>query len=321
MISPLQPDTLSAGELLRRMRTDRTFDFFHRPDIHPAPDYLYLRPAVLLNDQVVWGFHYEDVLNLEADVEADADSGPAQVVPVLRITHADPSPADENAVQVVAVRYALDGEGRAGTYRWTEINRIVSHLERVLAPDVEGYPVPAAIRSAIDPARDLLELLRRYRRLAEPLRAALDAGDIDIRTAEIVPDGLIPTVPALLEALQTLSFSDRRQILRLAAGLWRRGDVDVDDILATMELRERNGILDRLRRLRYPVVTDIETAMGRFHDRYTRGTGVEVAFPRNYEGEFLNVSFRIRSRAELERRLAALERMKEEVDDLVGLLF
>jgi SOS response regulatory protein OraA/RecX len=46
-----------------------------------------------------------------------------------------------------------------------------------------------------------------------------------------------------------------------------------------------------------------------------------VAFPRNYEGEFLNVSFRIRSRAELERRLAALERMKEEVDDLVGLLF
>ena len=313
MISPLQPDTVSANELLRWMRVDRTFDFFRPPDSGGAVDYLYLRPAVVWNDRVVWGFHYEEILNVQAAA--------LQLVPVLNITPDEQVPVDGEDVQVKAVRCALDAEARAGDYRWSEIDRVVSYLERVLSPNVAGYPVPTPIRSAIDPARDVLELLRRYRRLAEPLRAALDARQIDIRTAETVPDRLVSTVPALLTALETLSFSDRRQVLRLVVELWRGGDVDVADILATAELHERNDILERLRRLRYPVVSDIDTAMAEFRDRYTRGTGVDVAFPRNYEGEFLNISFRVRSRAELERRISALERMKEEVNDLVGLLF
>lgn len=310
-MAPFQPDTLSAGELLQRMRTDRTFDFFRRPETPPAPEYLYFRPVVLLGDQVVWGFHYEDVLNGDA----------ALMVPVLRISPERRSSGEEETAHLGAVRYALDAEGRAGEYRWTEINRIVSYLESIVAPDADGFPVPAPIRNAIDPGRDVLDLLRRYRRLAEPLRAALDARRIDIRTAEIVPDGLVTSVPAFLDAIGVLSFSDRRQVLRLAAELWRRGDANAEDIRGTVELRERDAIMDRLRRLRYPVLTDLEAAISRFHDRYTRGTGVEVTFPRNYEGEFLNVSFRIRSRAELERRMTTLERMKEEVDDLVGLLF
>jgi hypothetical protein len=166
----------------------------------------------------------------------------------------------------------------------------------------------------------VLEVLARYRRLPTDLQGALDAGTIDIRTAEGIPRELLPRVPELLDGVASLTFSERRQAVRIIVDLLRRGDRSVDDAITLLEAHGGAALLPALRRIRYPEMTGLDDAIAAFRRRYTHGTGIVVSYPENYEGDAVTVSFRLRSSEEIANRIAALRRMEEGVDELLGLL-
>ncbi|MFP4211026.1 MAG: hypothetical protein ACLFR8_07280 [Alkalispirochaeta sp.] len=324
MVPRLRSDTVDADALHSMLDGDGRFDLFADDAVSVSDTAPFVRPAIVSGTRVVWGFRYRTVLPRPGGTD----------LPVLRVVD-DATPAVsgrragserhtgaaapggvEPVTEVDLIMLALTAEGRAGSYRWSEIDAVVGLVES--GTGEEG--VPRTIRNALDPDRDVLEVLARYRRLPAPLRDALDAGAIDIRTAEAIPEELLSRLPALLDGVSNCTFSERRQAIRIIVDLIRRGDRSPDDLLAFLRSDHEGGLLPALRRLRYPEISRLDDAIASFRNRYTRGTGIVVAFPEHYEGDHLSVSFRIRSSRELANRIAALRRMEEGVDELLGLL-
>ena len=65
----------------------------------------------------------------------------------------------------------------------------------------------------------------------------------------------------------------------------------------------------------------MEDHLSEVRRRRLAGTGIELEPPSNFEGDAYRVSFRLSSREELERRLAAVATLTEELDGLLDLLF
>jgi len=301
MVRRLRSDTISAEALQTILERDRRFDLFADAAVSGIPGGPFVRPAILWGDNAVWGFRYRSVLPGLAGDD----------LPVLRVP-------DEGETSLSGLtELALAAEGRGGSYRWSEIDRVVALVESDPTCDTG---VLEGVRHALDPVRDVLEMLARYRRLPEALRDPLDTGTIDIRTAEAVPADLLPRMQALLAGTAGLTFSERRQAIRIIVDLLRRGDHSAEDAIALVEAHRGADLLPVLRRIRYPGMTGLDDAIARFRGRYTQGTGISVSYPENYEGDAVTVSFRLRSSKELEGRIAALRRMEDGIDELLGLL-
>lgn len=332
----IQPEQIPARVLIEYLRSDGTFDLFERGDgpiaaaprttergataprttervaaarsaaDGPAEDSPFFRPIILAETQIVWGFAYEALLA----------AAPSRDLPVMRLP--------DSTGLLTRLLVALNAEGRRGAYRWGEIDRIVSLAERAGSGDAdaatEEHDAFQAILQAINAERDVLPVLRRYRRLDETVRGALDDGAFDIRTAEVIPRSLVSRLPLILEELAALSFSERRQAVRIIAELVARGDLDDESVVELLRESPTEEIVSRLHRRRYPTIAALEEGIDRFRSSYARGRGIDVAFPKNYEGDFLSFSFRIRSAKELRRRIEALHRMEDHVDDVLGLL-
>lgn len=268
-----------------------------------------MRPPIAASERLLWGFAYEPVFTA-ADYPRET--------PVIRVS--------EDLTRCELIQLALKAENRTGRFLWREIECVIDLCTRR-----EGQPtsvdetdpnreIPTDLLALIDPERDVRPSLGIFRRLCGELRTAVDAGMIDLRTAESVPPAMIRIIGDLLSLTEGASFSERRQILRMTGdiGRMRDGEVSVID-----EIRDRapTEVIAILRRILRPETNRIEEEVGRFRERFTRGTGVNVMLPNNLEGDYIEVSFRARSEQEFLRRIRTLNEMKEKVDDLVGLLF
>lgn len=225
-------------------------------------------------------------------------------IPVLAVVGASPSEL---------VQIAVRREGRSGGYGWEEQDRIAEYCrQNGVAPD--------AVRDLVDPGGDFMHHLERYRALAPEVRRWVDRGICDLRTAERIA-GLPPDLmPAIERAGEGLSFSNRRRFLVMARDVLQRdGEAPVREILEAGENAAER--LERLRRVRYPELSALETTLERVNREHLRGTGVRVEVPKNFEGGALTVSFPFSSTRELERRLRSADRIREKSDELLGLLF
>jgi DNA-binding transcriptional ArsR family regulator len=296
-------DVASPRQLLDILKADDRYNLFAPPESDILPDEIFLRPPVLQDDDVprmVWGFRYRSLLGAQADAASPAE------VPVLRVSGATPQ-------KVLSL--ALQAENRRNSFRWDEIDRIFR-----LAREAGESDVPEEICRGVDDRRDITELLERYRNLPETLKHPLAEGTLDIRTAELVPPALLPRWDQLMATTDGVSFSERRQIIRLAADFVRSGRVSVDDVLSHIEGLSGRDVLEALRRRRYPTAERLDSQLQEFRNRFFRGKGITVDFPTNYEGDYLQFTFRARSGRELQQRIRSLQTVEDQVDGLVDLL-
>jgi hypothetical protein len=302
-------EIVQTTDLLALLSQDRTFDVFAPPKRDVDGELPALRPAIVTTERLIWGFAYESLF---------ADQGYPRETPIIRVS------GDLSRCELIQL--ALKAENRTGRYLWREIEGVVdlcAGAEGRSESDENEDPhreIPSDLLSLIDTERDVRPSLSVFRRLSKELRTAVDSGGVDLRTAESVTPEMVAIVGELLALTDGASFSERRQIIRMTGEVvrLRDGEVSVID-----ELRGRNPaeILAVLRRILRPETNRIEEEVDRFRQRYTRGTGVNVALPKNLEGDYIEVSFRARSEQEFLRRIRTLDAMKETVDDLVGLLF
>ncbi len=239
-----------------------------------------------------------------------------------------------------ALSLALQLENRTGRYSWAEQEAMVDYLEKAAKKDGGrdengGTGTPAGTEAGgIDwPASSrlvrgdgaLVELVARYRRLEPTLRTLVNNEFISLKTAERiarVPSGFLTSHRS---ALDSLSFSARRQLLESLAELIIQGSgTEVDAVSeactrASAALDERDPVA-ALRRWRYPTLTQLDEQFRDIRRTALHGTGVDIEAPPYFEGDSFTVSFRFRDCAELVERTHALERLKGSCDQLFGIL-
>ncbi len=291
------------------MDGDRRFDIFSPVPQRDTEERIFIRPPIVANvadsdvttsNFLVWGFGYR----VAVDTLIRRGGGR---IPVLTIS------ADSRGEKEMLLSAALLAEDRRGSYSWAEIDRIFAVLE----PESPSE----ALMQLVDRGRNVTELLDRYRNLPEAVGRSLSDGFIDIRTAESVPPRILPYWSELCETTAAVSFSERRQIMRLIFDDIRSEKAEPEEVMAVTRRLTGRELLETLRRRRYPTLYRLEERLASFQREITAGTGVTVAYPANYEGDYLHVSFRIRSDRELEKRMKTLRKMEGHVDELVELLF
>jgi hypothetical protein len=289
---------LPGQELLDRATADPRFDCFFDPDPVPSAEEALVRPVLLTAEaprRILWGFRYRSLWH-----------EPGAVFPCLAVDA--PSPTE-------AVCLALTAEHRAGVYSLKEIDAILSVLESFAAV------ATGDLLDLLDPRSDVRAVRERYRALPPDLATALDQGAIDLRTAEAIPAEWAATLPRLIDPLASLSFSNRRQAVRMAVELLRAGADPEELIAAVTDAAERGTVLPVLRSRRYPTLTDLQRRVSTLRREALGGTGVQLKEPPNFEGGRFELSFTFASSEEFRRRVAAAAAVEELVDELMDLLF
>ena len=239
-----------------------------------------------------------------------------------------------------ALSLALQLENRTGRYSWAEQEAMVGYLEKALrrdgACDVRGGAGAPAGTEAGDvdwPAFSrlvrgdgaLVELVGRYRSLEPDLCALVNHEFISLKTAERIARVPSDFLISHRFALDSLSFSARRQFLESLAELIIQAPGTEDGAVSAACTRA-SAALDgydpvvALRRWRYPTLTQLDEQFRDIRRTALRGTGVDLEAPSYFEGDSFSVSFRFRDCAELEERSRALERLKGSCDQLFGIL-
>lgn len=307
---------LAVEEVISIARRDRRFNLFEREagrfaDGAIVPVMLAAsnestggesRYASALDAFLVWGHH---VLSGAADGDGDRHRN----VPVV-IVDATSSPLE-------LLRLALATENRAGRYRWSELDRILALFESLCDP---GFRDNAGILPLLEPDRDVTPQVRKYRTLSPVLRTALDAGALDVRTAERIATIDPAVIEPLVESARDLTFSRRRQYLLACRDLLDRGDPP-EELLTALNSAPPVQRFDLVMKRRKPRRERMDAVVDRVRHEVLRGTGVTLQPPANYEGERYRITFEAGSPGELRRRLNAAAKLENYLDELLGILF
>lgn len=286
--------------------SDSTFDLFfeHAAQPVPAEEMIRLRPAIVSAERrLLWGFQYRPVWN----------NSPKTEFPALVVGEAQ---GDRCSAIVTEVRCTLSAENRRGEYRLSELDRIRHVLEGADLVESGWRGITDLLSDKADPWPQI----ERFRSLSAVLAEPVDQDLIDLRTAEAIPGEWAETAGRFLPLLTDLSYSNRRQALRMVVELLR-GGIDGDELVHEVSQLSRQEVLPALRRRRYPALTDLERRLDAVRRRALSGTGVALVPPNNFEGDRFQVSFAFRTGAELRSRLSAAGRLEDNIDELLDLLF
>ncbi len=298
----------------------RLFDVFERrAGIYPEiVEKKLIPPLPVWNGRLVWGFSL---------LETAAGQGLDTV-----------AVEDQTGDMVDMIRIALELENRCDAYAYAEKAAIASLLARsedgridgepwgespgesaVQSPGVESTKI-AGIEPLVQSKGSFAAQSRVYCRLSEPARKLVDAGRIDLRTADRY-DSLPSRVWELLESTPSLSAGRMRNVAQL---LWEIAMRDRMDAKRTIEIA-RTVLPDRdpetrLRIMRYPELEGMYERFERLKTEVLSGTGVHLEPPDYFEGDSYRITFAFATREELSRRIRAVESVEEVCDRLLELL-
>lgn len=246
-----------------------------------------------------------------------------------------------------AVHLMLRLEGRTGRYSWREVAAL-RRLCRDLAVEIDEELSRQVTGDAAFSVK-----AERFGALPAALQGALQEALIDLRTAESLAhyaSGDPATLQRILDATRSISFSRRRQVLRLALENARRetagreardreagpppsaatsarsaqtpAGTDLGDVLAEMvhEAAAAPDPVDALMRRRYPKLTALSDRFESIRTEVLNGTGVRLTPPPYFEGDRFEVAFSFATAEELARKLAALDSLKARTGELQDLL-
>jgi hypothetical protein len=250
-----------------------------------------------------------------------------------------------------ALTWALALEGRAGGYGWRELSRLRELCEHL------DITVDAELSRRISGDAGFVAKTTRFDALPSPVGDAVNAASIDLRTAEGLARHLSGDYGVLLEEVADLSFSKRRQVLRLAlenvrrarrgagsvgagpagaagdpnAGETDAGETDAGDPNAgavdAAELarevrtaREEGDPVEALTRRRYPTLTSLQENFEAIRRELADDRRVELEAPPYFEGEEFRFHLRFRGVEDIDRGIRALEGTKQRMHELQDLL-
>ncbi len=245
------------------------------------------------------------------------------------------------------VHLALRLENRAGGYSWREVAAI-RRLCRDLAVEIDEELSRQVTGDAAFAVK-----AERFTALPPVLQEALQGALVDLRTAESLAHylpGDTATLQRVLDATRGISFSRRRQVLRLAIENARReaagretargeaaardstaapesstetpGGADLGDTVAEMvrEAAAASDPVDALMRRRYPKLTALSDRFESIRNEVLEGTGIRLTPPPYFEGDRFEVTFSFATADEFGRKLAALDTLKARTGELQDLL-
>jgi hypothetical protein len=280
---------------------DRRFDLFTEtsvPDDEILKKELY-NPLPLAGGRLVWGFktvQRAGALGLERMVCTDIEeTGPGEML-----------------------RLALLLEGRPGRYTWPEKERILDYLERYGSEDAA-----ARISEWAEGRREpeFISRITLYRTFAHELKLLLDGGLIDFKTACRIRDLPQCLFVNLLKARETLSFSERRLMSLYISEIIRRDGLSMErssELVRTVFAAETP--LACAAALRYPRLTETQTAFSRFTQQYLKGSGITLQAPPYFEGAEYHLEFRFGNYSRYVKCTDKLTRLKENINELFNLL-
>lgn len=255
-------------------------------------------PFVVSEDgeTLAWGFAALRWLGLRYDESAE--------FPVVRVTGGAVGDTSE------ALILALRAEDRCDRYTLREQVEL-----RLLAGDTDS------IWSLVSSEGDPRPVIDRFMQLSYHLQEAVNGGITDLKSAEAA-SAVDPTIfAALMDLVKTRSFSRRRTFLVNYLELLQREDVGGSQRHVLSTLSEAPDPETALLRLRFPVLSEMESAVSAFEKKYLSGSGIRLEAPPSFEGEKYSVTFTFHTEREYERRVKTLVRAQEGVGEILDLLF
>lgn len=211
---------------------------------------------------------------------------------------------------------SLAAENRPGRWELRELAGLVSYLRK------DTDVLEESLRELIDgPKRGLLDQARKAAALDEPIRGMVLSGALTLRHGEELSELPNSLVEAVAEALDTGSFSTRREIVQMSVELYKRHAEEHPEMEAT--IRGALGSRDprgELYTLRYPSYTAAREELDRFRNRQLKGSGVRLEEPPNFEGDSFSFVIPFSTPEELERRLESARRAASEIGTITELL-
>jgi hypothetical protein len=227
------------------------------------------------------------------------------------------------------LRIALQLEGRAGSYGWSEKEGMLRFLEgpaeeaggeaggegsepgrelEALGPLIEGCPAPK-----------LAARLAGFRALPALLQQLLERGWLELETAHRVRE--LPEEVFALLGRSRLSFAQRRLFLQDLFEVGRRDGLAPGELSALAQgLLGAAQPLAELQRLRSPTLATLSRRFQELSRELLSGSGVRLLPPPAFEGDSFCIRFQFRSARGLSRALNALQRLREGSDELLALL-
>jgi hypothetical protein len=255
-------------------------------------------PAVVCPCGLVWG---------RALVSAAAEVG----VPLLHCVEVAAQPAWR------LLETALRLEGRTDAYSPKETARMLAFLQENEADEAAMQVVEPLVRRSGGFAAQA----EQYRRLPSGLQDLVEQGVVDLKTAAAVAALPEPAVAAFARGASSLSASNRRLLLRQVYEVVRR-----DGLAATgaeqvvQKTLEQPDPVEAARRLRYPELTAMESALREIVGSCVGSASVRVDPPPYFEGDAFTVWFRFAGCRSLAAKLAAAQRLVDRCDELFSLL-
>ncbi len=218
---------------------------------------------------------------------------------------------------------ALKLENRAGSFSWPEKQRMLEFLGT--SEDLSAGPALIELLSDLSPLieahRDpqLAAKIAEFAALPQGLKALVAEGQVDLKSAVRVRS-LPQEVFAGLQG-STLTFSQRRQFLNELFELSRKGKLGRGEIrdAASQAFRDRQPI-ETVHRLRFPILTELESRFSALEEHLLKGSGVRLNPPPYFEGEAFSVEFQFNNTKSFKRKLNTLHSLQGHLDALFELL-
>ncbi|AEJ60466.1 hypothetical protein Spith_0179 [Spirochaeta thermophila DSM 6578] len=222
----------------------------------------------------------------------------------------------EEARPLNRITAALECENRAGAYTWEEQARIYELCRTYGLLEEAERIVPLVV-----PGKRDFSHVERYLSLPASFREMVREGKVDLKTAWEVRDLPDPVGGLVSYYPHRMTFSERRQILVMLAEIVRREGLDERAAMHRAgELLASPKPLEAVWRARFPRLAGMEDSFAASRRRLLDGTGVALEAPPGFEGHSLRVSFRFSSRTEFGRRMKALSKLEEHLDEFLSFL-
>ena len=209
-------------------------------------------------------------------------------------------------------------ESRPGHYSWPEKARITALYspeelrDQTIIKLIEGHDDPYFYKK-----------IGAYNNFTPSLKTLVDKEILDFKTAVKIRDLPDNVFSALLDWKKNKkpSFSTIRIFSTNLYEISQRDHIDKSAIIKLCrELLSEKNPEKAVKKVRNPELTGLYERLNRVREQVLKTTGVELKEPPYFEGDSFEVRFCFNTKKQLEKKIQALNGLKERTDELFELL-
>lgn len=279
---------------------DRLMDFFStcQEDEQVINKGLYDLPFVD-GINVVWGFHI---------LEAASKAGMERIY--CRNLESN------NLTMKEKLETALQAEGRADRYSWSEKEKIYLFIENILHGEADEQ-----LLRLVQGGGSFIPSVLIYSSLPDFMKNTVEKGLADLKTARSCVNIPEKAFKLIEEYISSLSFSKRRIMLVNISEIISRNTLgEKESVKLVKEIMASEEPSSEAEMRRYPGLTGSFRQFDAFCSLNLKNTGITLKSPPWFEGDAYAVSFSFKSAKHLGKIIASLEKLKENSDEIFRLL-